>query len=165
MRDFESSRSRAAQLSSPAKLLYTVFAGLNLIGLLSAVPLYDGIVHFGVRATPSDLYRGLLAHYASYPSLLATTPAHLFSMSVLLLVSGHLMLLTSASPQLKNWTIGAGSASVALHLIAPWLIRWGGGRAATGLIYPISGGIMLLSLGLMTALPVWEMWRPRVGSS
>jgi hypothetical protein len=176
MRDFESSASRAALLSFPAKVLYTSFAALNLLGLVSSVVLYDGIVVFEARATPTDLYRRLALHYrpgraaeGSAPDravpvaqrLVEVTHAHLFSMSVLLLVAGHLLLLSGASPRLKNLLIGTGVASVALHLAAPWLLFFGGTAYGIGLVYPLSGGLMLVSLGLMTAIPVWAMWKPR----
>jgi hypothetical protein len=172
MRDFASRESRAASLSPAAKLLYSAFAGFNLLGLVSSAQLYGGIVGFGARDTPELLYRRLVAHYTGGATdgavaplgeraLLELTHAHLFSMSVLLLVAGHLFLLTSASLRVKQWLIGIGIAAVAVHLAAPWLIRWLGGRAASGLVYPVSGAFLILSLGVMTIVPVWQMWRSR----
>ncbi len=160
MRDF-ASPTRAAQLTTPAKLLYSAFAVLNLCGLLSSVMLYDGIVGFGARDTPAQLYERLLAHYDGpvYQKLLEVTHAHLFSTSVLLLVAGHLFLLTGATLRTKLWLIGVGVASVVLHLAAPWILYMGHGRFGSGLIYPVSGTLMLLSLGVMTAVPAWTMWR------
>lgn len=169
MRDFESSASRAALLPRPAKILYTAFAALNLLGLLSSVVLYDGIVGFEARATPRDLYRRLVAHYRPGPEdadrasvtrrLAEVTHAHLFSTSVLLLVAGHLLLLSGVSVRLKNFLIGTGVASIVLHLAAPWLIVLAGGAYGVGLVYPVSGAFMLLSLGAMTTIPIWAMWR------
>jgi hypothetical protein len=171
MRDFETSASRASLLPFPAKVLYSAFAALNLIGLVTSVILYDGIVGFEARATPRELYRRLVLHYrpagstpegtdAGARHLLEVTHAHLFSTSLLLLVSGHLLLLSGASRRVKNLLIAVGVASVALHLAAPWFIHFGGGAYGTGLVYPVSGGLLLVSLGSMTAIPLWAMWAP-----
>lgn len=160
MRDFEGEvRSRAAALPLPSRILYTVFAALTLAGCVSCVVLYDGIVHFDARSTPQDLYTRLVAHYRDRPDLIETTHAHLFSMPVILLVAGHLFLLSSASPGLKLVAIVAACSATVLHLIAPWLVVWTGGSALGTVVYPISGGLLLLSIGLMLAVPVWEMWR------
>jgi len=162
MRDFASGGSAAA-LSRPAKVLYTAFAFLNLCGLVSSVVLYDGFVDFDARATPSDLYRRLTAHYETIDrrTLLEVTHAHLFSMPVLLLVSGHLVLLTSLSLRFKLTLIIIGVIAMTLHLLAPWVVRWSGGSGGAGLLYPISGGLLFVSLAAMTCIPAWEMWRPR----
>lgn len=166
MRDFISS-NRAAELSLPGKVLYTAFAALTVCGLVSCAVLYDGIVDFGAHATPAELYGRLLAHYGrdasaiGYQKLVEVTHAHLFSTAVLLLVAGHLFLLTGATVRTKLWLIGIGVASVMLHLAAPWLLYALGGRAGSGLLYPVSGTAMLLSLGVMTCAPIWAMWRPR----
>ena len=59
MREFASPTTRAAALSPPVKVLYTAFCGLTVAGLLSCVALYDGVVRFGARTTPAELYRHL----------------------------------------------------------------------------------------------------------
>jgi hypothetical protein len=162
MREFAPHGSLAA-LSRPAKVLYSAFALLNLAGLASSVALYDGFVDFRASATPSELYGRLVAHYGptglDRRALMEVTHAHLFTMSVLLLVAGHLFLLTRAPLRLKTTLITLGVAAVGLHLAAPWIVREAQGRAGSALLYPISGAILILTLGVMTILPSWEMWR------
>ena len=159
MRDFLG--PRAASLSTPAKMLYSAFAALNLLGLASSAILYDDIVRFDARSTPAELYARLTAHYAATDGrrLVETTHAHLFSMSVLLLVAGHLFLLTSASARAKLALIAVGTFAVFAHLAAPWIVRLGGGRGGSALAYPLTGALLFLALGAMTCIPVWEMWR------
>lgn len=151
-------------LSRPAKVLYTAFSAFTMAGLVSSVALYDRIVRFRANATPHDLYDDLVAHYSSsdpqaYPRLLDATHFHLFSMPVLLLVSGHLFLLTGRTPQSKAWWITAGIIAVAAHLLAPWLAYFGG--AALAWLYPITGAALFVALSVLTCIPVWEMWRAR----
>ena len=88
------------------------------------------------------------------------THAHLFSMPVLLLVSGHLVLLTSMNARIKLALIVVSVLGMVVHLAAPWIVRWSAGNGL-GLVYPISGGALLASLAIMTCAPAWEMWRPR----
>jgi hypothetical protein len=161
MREFGATGGRAANLSLPARILYTVFAALILVGCLSCISLYDGIVHFEVHATPQQLYLRLVDHYRllARKTLLETTHAHLFTMPVLLLVAGHLFLLSTASPRTKLAAIVVACAATSLHLIAPWLIVWTDGAAAAALVYPISGGLLLITTTVLLAVPVSQMWR------
>src|SRR5207302_7214433 len=112
MREFASPASRAGALPRPVKVLYTAFCAFTVAGLLSCIGLYDGVVRFGARATPAELYQHLVTYYqpgagpasaavgeaspAPIPTrrLLEVTHSHLFSMPLYLLVLGHLFLLT-----------------------------------------------------------------------
>ena len=160
MREFASSGSRASALSLPARILYTVFAALVLAGCFSCAVIYDSMVHFQARSTPRELDERLVQHYQriDYTKLIETTHAHLFIMPILLLVAGHLFLLSSASARVKVAAIVAASVAVVLHLLAPWLIVWSGGAAAGVLVYPISGGLLLVTTAILLVVPVWEMW-------
>jgi hypothetical protein len=162
MREFASPGSRASALSLPARLLYTVFAALTLAGCLSCVVIYDAIVHFEARATPAQLGERLVAHYTSIDrgKLWETTHAHLFSMPVLLLVAGHLFLLSSASQRAKLWAIAITASAMVLHLLAPWVLAATSGRGGSAALYPITGGVQLLGIAILLAVPVYEMWRP-----
>jgi hypothetical protein len=162
MREFASSHGHAAQLSLPARILYTVFAALTLAGCLSCVLLYDGMVRFDAKATPHDLGSRLIDRYATLERarLVETTHAHLFSMPVLLLVAGHLFLLSRASPRAKVAAVSIAAATTALHLLAPWLVVWTR-SPASALIYPISGGLLLLAFTVLLVVPVREMWLTR----
>ncbi len=161
MKDF-STMTRAAALPRPARVLYTIFAGFTFAGLLSSVALYDRIVAFSAHATPQDLYARLVEHYTSataLPALLDTTHAHLFTLPVLLLVVGHLYFLTGASANTKITVIAIATAATLVHLLAPWIIYATNGAFASGVLYPLSGGALLLSYSGMLAAAVWEMWR------
>ena len=166
MREFASPSTRAAALPRPVKLLYTAFCAFTVAGLLSCVGLYDGVVRFGARTTPSELYDHLVSYYQTGTSarrLLEVTHFHLFSMPVYLLVFGHLFLLTGATARIKTAWISASVAATAVHLCAPWLVYFGGRSVAW--IYPISGAALLASFAVLMGLPLVEMWRPGVARS
>jgi len=161
MREFASPATRAAALPRPVKLLYTAFCGFTVAGLLSCVGLYDGVVRFGARTTPSELYDHLVSYYQAGMSarrLLEVTHFHLFSMPLYLLVVGHLFLLTGAKARAKAAWISASVAATAVHLCAPWLVFFAG--RALAWIYPISGTALLVSFAVLMGLPLVEMWRP-----
>jgi hypothetical protein len=147
----------------PARILYTVFAGLTLAGCVSCVVIYDGIVRFGAHDTPGQLYQRLTAHYLADPAarakLVETTHAHLFVMPVLLLVAGHLFLLARVSDRAKLVGVVIACLATTLHLLAPWLIVATDGNALATTIYPLSGGLLLLTYVVLLAVPVLQMWR------
>lgn len=159
MREFASASARAATLSRAAKVLYTAFCAFAGLGIASCAGLYDGIVAFAARATPGELYARLIAHYQtgiSTRALLEVTHAHLFVVPILLLVLGHLFLLTGIPAQTKLGWIGAAAGFSALHLLAPWAIRaWG---AALAWAYPITGAGMLVTIAVLMGVPLYEMW-------
>lgn len=174
MREFEKTKSRAAGLSFPARVLYTVYAAITFIGLVSVIALYDRIVVFSAHATPQDLFGHLVNHYVQpenvptsgtcatpspYDKLLETTHAHLFTMPVMLLIAGHLFLLTSLPMRVKTGIIVAACAAMVLHLLAPWIIYATNGEPITTTLYPLSGGALLITTAALLGVPVWEMWR------
>src|SRR5207302_3016062 len=135
MREFASPASRAGALPRPVKVLYTAFCAFTVAGLLSCIGLYGGVVRFGARATPAELYEHLVTYYrpeAAAPAataeaspspistrrLLEITHFHLFSMPLYLLVVGHLFLLTGAGARAKKGWISASVAGTAAHLLA-----------------------------------------------
>jgi hypothetical protein len=91
--------------------------------------------------------------------LLQTTHFHLFSVPVYLLVAGHLFLLSGLSPKIKTAAISAAIAFTVLHLLAPWLVYFGG--AALAWVYPITGAGMLLGFVVLLGVPLYEMWSGR----
>lgn len=93
----------------------------------------------------------------SYRKLLEVTHFHLFTVPVFLLIIAHLFMLTALAPSLKLIFIVTGFASSLLHLAAPWAIHYGG--AGWAWLYPLSGGLMALSLTFMTVYPIVVMWR------
>ena len=95
----------------------------------------------------------------TYRKLLEVTHFHLFTVPVFLLIIGHLFMLTGLSSTAKSAWIATGWAAAFVHLLAPWLIRYGG--AAWSFLYPVSGAAMGLALAVMTAYPIVVMWIPR----
>jgi hypothetical protein len=176
MREFASSTSRVASLPPPAKALYTGFCALTAMGFATCVGLYAQIVRFGARTTPAELFDHLVAYYnpGAAPSgvgpagsittraLLQTTHFHLFSMSVVLLVVGHLFFLTRLGARAKQSFITAAVAATVLHLLAPWGIVFAGRPLAV--IYPLTAFALLASYAILMAVPLYEMWAPRPAS-
>jgi hypothetical protein len=87
------------------------------------------------------------------------THFHLFTVPVFLLIIAHLFMLTGLSSTAKTVWIAAGWLSAFVHLLAPWLIRYGG--TAWSFTYPTSGALMGLALSVMTTYPIIVMWLPR----
>jgi hypothetical protein len=161
--------SRVASLPTPAKTLYTGFCALTALGLATCIGLYAQIVRFGVRTTPAELFDHLVAYYnpaaANAPApagsittrgLLQVTHFHLFSMSVVLLIIGHLFFLTRLSAEAKRGFIVAAVGATVLHLFAPWGIVLAGRPLAV--LYPLSGFALLATYGVLMAVPLYEMW-------
>jgi hypothetical protein len=178
MREFASPATRAATLPRPVKALYTAFCALTVAGLLSCIALYDGVVQFGARTTPAELYDHLVSYYQPPPDrpapaageaapargmssrkLLEVTHFHLFSMPIYLLVLGHLFLLTGVRARAKMAWISAAGAATLIHLAAPWCVHFAGGALAW--IYPISGAALLVSFAVLMGVPLYEMWVAR----
>ncbi len=93
--------------------------------------------------------------------IMETFHFHLFSVSVCLLILGHLFMMCGLSTRLKSGVLVVGSLATLLHLLAPPLIRFAS-PAFSGLMFPTALGMGLTWLA-MTAWPLWEMWRPAAG--
>jgi hypothetical protein len=68
-------------------------------------------------------------------------------------------MLTGLSSTAKSVWIAAGWLSAFVHLLAPWVIRYG--SASWSFLYPVSGALMGLALMVMTVYPIVVMWLPR----
>jgi hypothetical protein len=106
---------------------------------------------------PADAPVQPLTVAVSYRKLLEVTHFHLFTVPVFLLIIAHLFMLTGLSSRAKSIWIAAGFGSSLAHLAAPWLIRYGSVRFVP--LFPVSGAVMALTLGVMTAYPILVMWR------
>jgi hypothetical protein len=164
MREFAGGAGRIDALSLPAKILYTSFVTLTLLGLLSSLALYSRVVGFAAHATPRELYQHVIDHYrggaddpAHFQRLLEVTHFHLFSMPVVLLVLGHLSLLTRSSQAAKLWMNGVAIGATIVHVGVPWAIYLSG--VAVAWLYPLSGGLLLVSYAVLGVVPVHQMWR------
>ncbi len=176
------------RLSLEARVLYTGFLGFLLAGFVSSAWLYrDSFGGLGAQGAV-DYYRGgsapvpeaAPADTAGGPALElpdeAAAPAaplrvekparqvmetfhfHLFTVPVVLLIVGHLFMLTGLSLRLKVAVIAEASLATFLHLLAPLLVRFSGPQ--WGWLLPVS--VVGAALGWLPLL-VWprgEMWRP-----
>ncbi len=88
--------------------------------------------------------------------VLETFHFHLFTVPVVLLIVGHLFMLTSLSLRLKIAAIVVASVGTFVHLLAPLAVRFGG--PAWSWLMPVS--VIAASIGWLplTLWPLWEMW-------
>jgi len=177
LRQFASSGFRIWNLSREAKLVYTGFGIFALLAIFVSILFYEDLVgprSAGVKGyyagesqataeapaaggprieMPEEAPRKLTVA-VTYRKLLEVTHFHLFTVPVFLLIIAHLFMLTGA--RAKTLWIAGGFGSSLLHLAAPWLIRYG--SAAMSWLYPVTGALMAITLGFMTAYPIMVMW-------
>jgi hypothetical protein len=188
VRQFASSGFRIWNLSREAKLIYTGFGLFSVAAIAVSMMFYEDLVGpksagvagyyagaaharaaTGTAATGSGPKIELpeeaattseqLTVAVTYRKLLEVTHFHLFTVPVFLLIIAHLFMLTGLSSTAKTAWIAAAWLSAFVHLLAPWLIRYGG--AAWSFTYPTSGALMGLALSVMTIYPIVVMWLPR----
>jgi hypothetical protein len=172
------------RLSLEARVLYTGFLLFLVLGFASSVWLYaDSFGALSARSA-AEYYRGGAApappaDEAGGPALelpdeavapeplrlekparqvMETFHFHLFTVPVVLLIVGHLFMLTSLSVRLKVGVIAFASVATFVHLLAPLLVRFSG--PGWGALMPVS--VVGAALGWLPMLlwPLWEMWRP-----
>jgi len=169
------------RLSLEARVLYTAFLVFLAAGLGSAVWLYASsfgglggeaasAYYLGDAPTeapaaadgpaldlPDEGAAGSLRLAQSPRQVMETFHFHLFTVPVVLLIVGHLFMLTSLGMRTKAAIIAATSISTFVHLVAPLAIRFGG--ESLGWLMPAS--VIAASLGWLPliAVPLWEMWR------
>jgi hypothetical protein len=175
------------RLSLEARVLYTGFLVFLLLGLLSSVWLYADSFGDLTAASAQAYYRGGADSFSApdptaggpmidLPGEAAATSApmrlekpprqlmetfhfHLFTVPIVLLVVGHLFMLTSIGTRSKIAVISVASGATLVHLIAPLMIRFGSARWAP--LMPLSVVAAAIGWLPMLAWPLWEMWRPR----
>jgi hypothetical protein len=87
---------------------------------------------------------------------------HLFTVPVVLLIVGHLFMLTALSTRAKVAVIAVSSVATFVHLLAPLLVRFVG--VGWGWLMPVSVVVAALGWLPMLVWPLWEMWRPMPAS-
>ena len=176
---------RIEALSLEARVLYTAFCVFLLIGYVSSALLARdigasreavGSYYLGaalpaktapgggpaIELEPESAPMVELRAAKSDRQMLETFHFHLFTVPVLLLILGHLFMLTGLSLRAKiAWILGA-SVSTLAHVFAPIAVRYGG--AAFAPLMPLSGALSGVTWTVLTAWPVVEMWRPRAAS-
>ncbi len=175
------------RLSLEARVLYTGFLLFLVLGFASSGWLYADSFGALSAERATEYYRGapapapapavddaggpalVLPDEAAIPAeplrvekparqVLETFHFHLFTVPVVLLIVGHLFMLTSLSVRLKVGVIAFSSAATFVHLLAPLLVRFSG--PGWGVLMPVS--VVGAALGWLPMLvwPLWEMWRP-----
>ncbi len=88
---------------------------------------------------------------------------HLFTVPVVLLIVGHLFMLTGLSTRVKVGIIILATVATFVHLLAPLLVRFV--SAGWGWLMPVS--VVAAAAGWLPLLvwPLWEMWRPAPAST
>jgi hypothetical protein len=187
MRQFSSSGFRLWNLGIEAKVLYTTFCLLTMLGIVSSALYYGDLVGTGTSGIKSyyagdarvappaapqpgaapggpaidvpedEQARRPIVVPMTYRKLLEVTHFHLFTMPVVLLIVGHLFLATGLGDRAKFRWLIAASASVAAHLATPWVVRYGGGGLA--FLHAITGISLTLTMAVLTVYPIVAMWR------
>lgn len=88
--------------------------------------------------------------------VLETFHFHLFTVPVVLLIVGHLFMLTALPLRAKIGVIVLASAGTFAHLLAPLLVRFGG--AGWSPLLPASVVAAAIGWLPMALWPLWEMW-------
>jgi hypothetical protein len=187
VRPFAKQQPLARRLSLEARVLYTGFLAFLGFGLASSALLYRDSFGGLTSARASRYYLGEtgsmptqdiaapngptlelpdepaeaavgLALAKPPRQLLETFHFHLFTVPVVLLIVGHLFMLTGLSVRSKVVAITVATAATFLHLVAPLAIRFLG--QGFGLLMPLSAVAAALGWLPLTLWPVWEMWRP-----
>lgn len=83
---------------------------------------------------------------------------HLFTVPVVLLIVGHLFMLTGLATRVKVGIIILATVATFVHLLAPLLVRFVG--ASWGWLMPVSVVAAVLGWLPLLVWPLWEMWRP-----
>jgi hypothetical protein len=183
MQDFTRPSSRLRALPLGARAVYSVFLAFTLGAMVLTLILTHDMVGLDL-ARAKEYYAGetsaadepnieggpalvlpsggeTLAAFEPMPrrKLLEITHFHLFSMPVYLLILSHMYMLCRARKQAKGAWISLGTVGTSLHIAAPWLVAHGSAGAVA--VYAGSGIVLLVSYAWMSAVPLWEMWRPR----
>jgi hypothetical protein len=183
LRQFASSGFRIWNLSREAKLVYTGFGIFAIAAIFVSILFYEDMVGprtAGVKGyyagesqsaptvnasqtkdgphieMPDEPPPRQLTVAVTYRKLLEVTHFHLFTVPVFLLIIAHLFMLTGLGSRAKVVWIAGGFSSSLLHLTAPWVIHYG--SAAWSWLFPLSGALMAVTLGFMTAYPIMVMW-------
>ncbi len=114
-------------------------------------------------ALPDEESAPSLTMAMPYRKLLEVTHFHLFTIPVFVLILTHLFLMTESSLLSHMVWISMAWLSALLHIVAPWLIRFGSTKLS--LLFPLSGAGLFASCLWLTAYPVWVMWRGKPKSA
>jgi len=157
MRIFATRDYALSRLPYGARLFYTLFLVMVLLGLLSCL---------GFAFAKSGLSTGALAEYyrgdesgtgaKPFLELLETAHFHLFSMPIFFLVLGHIFFLSSLAERTKLAVVLAAFVALLAEIALPWLIVYQS-RAWAWLEHP-TRALLLGTFLVFVVVPLREMW-------
>ncbi len=158
MKDFSRSQYNFSTIRVEQKIIYTIFLGFMLLGILSILAFF--LAKTGLRASSLvDYYRGneqKMMYPKTFQELWEVTHFHLFTMPVIFLIFAHLFALTRASRRMKTAVLLCAALGLLLDILSGWLIVYAG---APFVICKIFGRCLLaLSFSVFIATPIYEMW-------
>lgn len=147
-----------SQLPKAFKALCTAFILSILLGYgVALLKIYD-LSSFSVQHTLS-YYRGDASSEVSFPqsyaSLLSVAHVHTFSQPILFFLMGFIFCFSSISEKTKKTIIWISFSSLLMSNLSPWLVRYT--HPATILFFPLSQGILVLCLMLMSFVSLKEL--------
>lgn len=159
MKEFNGSHPPIAALRWETRALYTAFLVTMLAGYVAMGALVltraglsaDRIVEYYVGDEEQGRYG------KTFGELLETTHFHLFSVPLLVLVLGHVFLLTSWPAALKTGLVILSLLAGMAYIAAPWLVVYVSPRFAVFAVVVRVG--LAGTLLVFTVVPLYEMWR------
>jgi len=159
MKIFATRDYQLSQLPFGARLFYSLFLVMVLLGLVTCVGFMFGKSGASTGALV-EYYRQESSGLGAKPylELLETAHFHLFSMPIFFLVLGHIFFLSSLAERTKLIVICTAFAALLAEIALPWLIVYGSGSWAW-LEHPTRLALFGTFL-IFVAVPLWEMWGP-----
>jgi len=153
-----SNRSQLVRMDFHTRLIMTFFLVFML--LAGAVSLLMSSQRTGLDPAGAAVYYRGDEQGMAFPKepveLLETSHFHLFIMPVVFLTTGHLFLMSAWSSRWKTFVVSSCFVYILLDVAKPWLIRYV--SASWGVLAPINGALLGLTLLLCILVPIYEMW-------
>jgi hypothetical protein len=157
VRIFATREYRLSRLPFGARVFYSLFLGMVMLGLLSCLGFM--FAKSGLSTTAiAEYYRPVGADEAAKPylELLETAHFHLFSMPIFFLVLGHIFFLSSLAERTKLAIVLISFAALLAEIALPWLIVYHS-RAWAWLEHPTRAALFLTFV-VFVVVPLREMW-------
>ena len=168
MKDFSRAAYNFSTIRTEQKIIYTVFLGFMLLGIVSILVFYLAKTGLGVTSL-MEYYRGneeKLMYPKTFQELWEVTHFHLFTMPVIFLIFSHLFALTRVPGRIKGLVMLCAAAGMFLDIVSGWLIVYEG--PAFVYLKILARLLLASSFPVFLAVPIYEMWfkkhRPRAAS-
>ena len=168
MKDFSRSAYNFSTIRTEQKIIYTIFLGFMLMGILSILVFYLAKTGLGASSLV-EYYRGneeKMMYPKTFQELWEVTHFHLFTMPVIFLIFSHLFALTRVPGRVKGVVMLCAAAGMFLDIVSGWLIVYEGPFFVYLKI--LARLLLAASFPVFLAVPIHEMWfkkhRPRAAS-